>query len=167
MSEEFLTVTEASEKLSVSPRTIQRYCRQGRLNHKWIQGKRHKELRIIPPIEYTDLPGVKHRTGIDASDLVSRADFERSFNDLRGQIAEKDRRIRELEDELAKMRRSHAATDTGSLAEFSRKADMILYDVEQVRPKEKRLILKLAREVSAHAEFLKKLGMGDKPIETD
>ena len=167
MSEEFLTVTEAADKLAVSPRTIQRYCRQGRLNHKWIQGKRHKELRIIPPIDYTGLPGVKHHKGIDTSALVSHADFERSVNDLRGQIAEKDRRIRELEDEMAKMRRTpHGGQDT-LLPEFSRKADVILYDIEQVRPKEKRLIIKLAKEVSAHAEFLKKLGMNDKPVETD
>lgn len=57
MSEELLTVIEAAKKLGVSPRTIQRYCKQGRLNHKWVQGKRHKELRILSPIPISQLPG--------------------------------------------------------------------------------------------------------------
>ena len=82
MSEEFLTAAETANILSVSIRTIQRYCKQGRLNYKWITGKRHKELRIIPPIPVSDLPGVKRQKGMSSIDYVTRTDFENTTEEM-------------------------------------------------------------------------------------
>ena len=168
MSEDYLSVTEAAEKLSVSPRTIQRYCKQGRLNHKWISGKRHKELRIIPPLPIMDLPGVKQKKILDASDYVTKDDFVNTTGELRSLLAEKDRRIEELENELHRLQSAipgnsqppiSAETTQPPDSEFYKRAQQLLHDFKTVRPVEKRLIIKMAKEVQAHSEFLRSLGM--------
>ena len=71
MSEELLTVAEAASKLGVSPRTIQRYCKQGRLNFKWVKGKRHKELRILSPIPISQLPGGRRKNLAGTFDYIN------------------------------------------------------------------------------------------------
>ena len=168
MSEEYLTVTEAAEKLSVSPRTIQRYCKQGRLNYKWVTGKRHRELRIIPPIPVSDLPGVRQKKGIDA-DFVTIEDFQISADELRHQLMEKDRRIDELIEEIEHLKNSltEKTSIRGMLHTESHDTDILdkarelVRDYNEVRPVEKKLILKMAKELKAHTEFLRSLGMSN------
>jgi hypothetical protein len=146
MSEELLTVAEAAAKLSVSSRTIQRYCKQGLLNHKWVAGKRHKELRIIPPIPVSELPGVKKKK------VLSKADVENI-------IEEQKLRIEKLEKEITQLKSlSH---DTGLL----KKADSLVNDFDKVRPIEKKLILKMAKEIKVYGDYLRSIGMN--PTEHD
>ena len=135
MSEELMTVGEAAKKLSVSPRTIQRYCKQGLLNHKWIRGKRHKELRIVPPIPLSMLPGVKRGSAPGAEDLATRKELEELFTSFSRELAERDHRINIL-----------------------LKVESLLEEFETVRPVEKKLILKLAHEIQLHRKFLRTLG---------
>jgi hypothetical protein len=135
MSEELMTVGEASKKLSVSPRTVQRYCKQGLLNHKWIRGKRHKELRIVPPIPLSLLPGVKQGSAPGAGDLVTRKELEELFASFNRELAERDRHI-----------------------DAQQRVESLLEDFETVRPVEKKLILKLARELQSQNKFLRTLG---------
>ena len=135
MSEELMTVGEAAKKLSVSPRTIQRYCKQGLLNHKWIRGKRHKELRIVPPIPLSMLPGVRRGSAPGAGDLATRKELEELFTSFSRELAERDHRINIL-----------------------LKVESLLEEFETVRPVEKKLILKLAQELQSHSKFLRTLG---------
>ncbi|MFC1693711.1 DUF3294 domain-containing protein [Candidatus Latescibacterota bacterium] len=161
MSEEYLTVIEAAGKLSVSPRTIQRYCKQDLLNYKWVTGKRHKELRIIPPIEASNLPGVRHKTQFNPSDFVTKENFVTITGELKN-------RIKELETKLEMAKTASAAatgvSDTVSdsaqvTGDIHEKTRSFLKDFEKVRPIEKKLILKMAEEIKAHGEFLSSLGM--------
>lgn len=171
MSEDYLTVAEAAEKLSVSHRTIQRYCRQGRLNYKWVMGKRHRELRIIPPIPVDALPGVKQKRVLDASDYVTISAFESKTEELRQLLLEKDSRIEELEQKIAQLKSmisvGSGAPESAGISqshggEILKKAVSLLNDFTKVRPVEKKLILKMAKEVEAHGEYLRAIGM-DKP----
>ena len=160
-----MTVNETAKKLGVSVRSVQRYCKHGLLNHKWIHGKRHRELRIIPPIPLTLLPGVKRMTAAAGEDLVSREEFEDLSAILRRELALRDRRIETLERELAQLSpgsgspvgdaTAHEAPPAG----FLERAGAIIDDYERIRPVEKKLILTIARMVKAQEEFLGKLGM--------
>ena len=169
MSEEYLTVTKAAETLSVSKRTIQRYCRQGRLNYKWVQGTRHRELRIIPPIPIGELPGVHHKKEIDTSDLLTRSDFDIAIVDLRQRLLDQERRIEDLEREIARLAAGRegavmiAETASASIAdgELRKKIDTLIHDFETVRPVEKQLVLKIAREVKEHVDALIHMERGD------
>ena len=76
MSEEYLTVAEFAHKLGVSPRTVQRYCKDGRLKHKWVKGKRHKELRILPPIQMTQLPYSRRKNFTGTFDYLTKIKSE-------------------------------------------------------------------------------------------
>jgi hypothetical protein len=167
VGDHMMTVSEAAKKLGVSVRSVQRYCKHGLLNHKWIHGKRHRELRVIPPIPLTILPGVKRGTAVVGENLVSREEFEEIFATLRREIALSDRRIESLERELERL-----STETGSPGEsapalespptgFLERAGEVIDDYERIRPVEKKLILSIARTVKAQEEFLKKLGMGE------
>ena len=177
MSEEFLTAAETASILSVSIRTIQRYCKQGRLNYKWVTGKRHKELRIIPPIPVSDLPGVKRQKGMSSIDYVTRTDFENTTEEMKLHLREKDSRIGELENEIAQLKslitqNSGTVIRTGGSGlsgdELREKAEALVKDFNKVRPVEKKLILKLARDIQAHDRFLRSLGMtsteSDEPL---
>jgi len=159
MSEEYLTVAEAAEKLSVSPRTIQRYCKQGRLNYKWVHGKRHRELRIIPPIPVADLPGVKIKK--EAIDFVTADEYRAAIEELKESLLEKDRVIEEIRREVERLKSIGAggSTATPDDREILERAREIVHDFRKVRPVEKKLILKMAKEIEAHAEFLRSLGM--------
>lgn len=166
MQDELMTVNETAKKLGVSGRSVQRYCKQGLLNHKWIHGKRHRELRIIPPIPLTLLPGVKRGTAAAGEVLVSKEEFDEFSAILRRELALRDRRIETLERELTRL-----SPGTGSPvgdvtvpeappAGFLERAGAIIDDYERIRPVEKKLILTIARTVKAQEEFLRKLGMG-------
>lgn len=160
-----MTVSEAANKLGVSARTVQRYCKHGLLNHKWIHGKRHRELRIIPPIPISLLPGVRHAAPITGEDLVSREELETLSTALRHELALRDNRIESLEHELARLSAvagasgDAAAAPESPAAAFLDRAGEIIEDYERVRPVEKKLILALARTVKAQEEFLRKMGM--------
>jgi excisionase family DNA binding protein len=171
MADEFLTVAEAAHKLGVSPRTIQRYCRQGRLNHRWVSGKRHKELRILPPITLDRLPGVKRKSQINISDYVARKDFEETVSRLERELLKKDLRIDELRHELARMKERFDGVPGDSRTSapgfpgdetFRERIETVFHEFENVRPTEKRLIVKLAQTLKDHGIFLKSLGYGDK-----
>lgn len=168
MSEELLTVIEAAKKLSVSPRTIQRYCKQGRLNHKWVQGKRHKELRILSPIPISQLPGGRRRNLASTFDYVTKNDIEDLTSDLKNMLDEKDRRIAMLEEETAKMKAIVGSTagsrsissDNEPVEILSKgKIETLLHELEKVRPAERKLVLKLAQEIQTHEKYLESLGM--------
>ena len=166
MADVLFTVIEAAEKLGVSPRTIQRYCKQGRLNHKWVNGKRHKELRVIPPISLDKLPGVKRRSALNAADYVTRKDFDEYATKIDREILKKDIRIDELKEEIINLKSqinagssesqtiSHKQFDDSSTIKT---ADTLVYEFEKVRPAEKRLILKLVETIKEHDKILRKL----------
>jgi hypothetical protein len=165
MQDELMTVNETAKKLGVSVRSVQRYCKHGLLNHKWIHGKRHRELRIIPPIPLTLLPGVKRMTAAAGEDLVSREEFDELSAILRRELALCDRRIETLERELAQLSPG-TGTPVGDVtapevspAGFLERAGVIIDDYERIRPVEKKLILTIARMVKAQEEFFRKLGM--------
>jgi len=174
MVEEFFTVAEASEKLGVSPRTIQRYCKQGRLNHKWVNGKRHKELRILPPISLEKLPGVKRRSPLNVADYVTRKDFDEITARLDREILKKDIRIDELKEEIIVLKSKlgtsddHQTVSAPSVREshIMKAAESLVYEFEKVRPAEKKLILKLASTIRTHNKFLRTLGMTEKSDES-
>jgi len=167
--EEYLTVQEAAEKLSISPRSVQRYCREGRLNHKWVQGKRHKELRIVPPISFSNLPGVRKKKVLTSFDYVTKPDIESITEDLRKRIQEKELHIQKLEMEIIELKAliKGQSSVSGSSHGLGDKTDMIIHDFETVRPKERKLIVKMAEEIKTHGEFLKTLGMTDNSENTD
>jgi len=169
MADEFLTVAEASNKLGVSPRTIQRYCRQGRLNHKWVSGKRHKELRILPPISLDKLPGVKRKTQLNAADYVTRKDFDENASKFERELLKKDIRIDELRQEITRLKTQLE----GAVAKpqepvpahevdgyIQKMLTSLTHEFEKVRPAEKRLIIKIAETIKDHDKFLKTLGYG-------
>lgn len=168
MSEELLTVVEAARKLGISPRTIQRYCKQGRLNFKWVNGKRHKELRILSPIPISQLPGGRRRNLAGTFDYITKSDLEEITAELKDNINEKDHRIAMLEEETEKLKSitdkaknllniisSYDSSDT----HLRIRIKDFLHEYEKVRPAEKKLILKLAKEVQAHEEYLESIGM--------
>ncbi|MCE5251622.1 helix-turn-helix domain-containing protein [bacterium] len=173
MVDEFFTVTEAAEKLGVSPRTIQRYCKQGRLNHKWISGKRHKELRILPPISLDKLPGVKRRSPLNVADYVTRKDFDDITARLDREILKKDIRIDELKQEIIMLKSMLGDGDSGDGGDDSlpkirdsrllKAAESLVHEFEKVRPAERKLILKIASTLRTHDLFLKKMGMAENP----
>jgi hypothetical protein len=158
MQDELLTVLDVAAKLGVSVRTVQRYCKQGLLNHKWIHGKRHRELRIVPPIPLSLLPGVKHGSALAEGDFISREDYDSLAATLTRELASRDDRIEALERQLSEAVSGTGAAqgvDTGIIE----RAEALVRDLERVRPVEKKLILALARTVKKHDEFLATLGM--------
>ncbi|MFA6470411.1 MAG: helix-turn-helix domain-containing protein [Candidatus Latescibacterota bacterium] len=163
--EELMTVVEAAEKLSVSPRTVQRYCKHGLLNHKWIHGKRHKELRVVPPIPLSLLPGVKHGSAPDLGDLVSKKELEEIISTFKRELSDRDNRIDILEKELSKFaplpnepEGQKTVLAASADPNLRRKMESFLNEFEQVRPLEKQLIIKLAHELQSHSKFLRTLG---------
>lgn len=162
MDDELLTVAEAASKLGVSPRTVQRYCKQGRLNHKWIMGKRHKELRIVPPIPLSQLPGGRRRNLNDTFDYVTRREFEEMTLEYQRILENRDRRIALLEEETAALKSILGNGEHGlNLA----KIEKVFNEIDRVRPSETKLLIKLAKEVNEHTKYLKAIGMT--PPETD
>ena len=163
--EELMTVVEAAEKLGVSPRTIQRYCKQGLLNHKWIHGKRHKELRVVPPIPLTLLPGVKYGLAPNLYDLVSKKELEKVISVFKLELTVRDNRIDILENKLSKLASlpnepggRQTVSNTSADPDLRRKMESFLNEFDLVRPLEKQLILKLARELQSQSKFLRTLG---------
>ncbi len=160
MSDELISVGDAAKKLGVSDRTVQRYCKQGLLNYKWVHGKRHRELRIVPPIPLSLLPGVKRGSAPENGDLVTKGEFERMHAELTGEIARRDQRIERLEHEISQLTGgvelpASAPFETGRLE----RVESLLEEYERIRPVERKLILKLARTVKEQDEFLRTLGM--------
>ena len=168
MNENFLTVSEAASKLGVSPRTIQRYCKQSRLNHKWVQGKRHKELRILSPIPVSQLPSGRRRSLAGTFDYVSKEDFEKTTSEMKQKLNEKDLQIAVLDEQVSELKSMITAAKASpqgipevdlSVKDSKTKLINMLYEYENVRPAEKKLILKLAKEIKEHEKYLSSLGM--------
>lgn len=167
MSDEMISVGDAAKKLGVSTRTVQRYCKQGLLNHKWVHGKRHRELRIVPPIPLSLLPGVKRGSAVDSSNMVTKEEFADMQTALTLEIVRRDQRIEKLERGLAHIsRHGEIIPDSGlsgsgsSESERLERIESILEEYQHVRPVERKLILKLARTVKEQDDFLRTLGMG-------
>ena len=152
MEEKLLTVAEAASKLNVSPRTIQRYCNQGRLAFKWVMGARHRELRIVSPIPLTQLPGARRKNVAGSFDYVSKEDYDETIRGLKTELAEKERRITVLERKLDSTGVSAPSEPVDRIYAFMR-------ELERIRPAEQKLILKLAREMQEHEQYLVSLGM--------
>jgi hypothetical protein len=160
MSDELISVGDTAEKLGVSARTVQRYCKQGILNHKWVHGKRHRELRIVPPIPLSLLPGVKRGSAPDTGDLATKQELADMHAAFTREIAQRDQRIEHLEREISRMARepglpASAPFETDRLE----RVESLLDEYERVRPVERKLILKLARTVKEQEMFLRTLGM--------
>jgi len=168
MSEELLNVSEAAEKIGVSPRTVQRYCKQGLLNHKWVRGKRHRELRVVPPIPMSLLPGVKRGTAPGAQDMAFRHEFESLRASLTREIQERDRRIEALERQVSGVSHRDATGATvpqpAPSPDSSRleRLENRFAEFERVRPVEQKLILRLAQTVKEQGDLIRALGMHDK-----
>ena len=163
MSDELISVSDAALKLGVSARTVQRYCKQGILDHKWVHGKRHRELRIVPPIPLSLLPGVKRGSASDAGDLATKQELEAIHAEFTREITLRDQRIENLEREITRLT---AGTGHPESAPFEtdrlERVESLLDEYERVRPVERKLILKLARTVKEQDEFLRTLGMQER-----
>ncbi len=156
MSDELITVSDAAKKLGVSSRTVQRYCKQGLLNHKWVHGKRHRELRIVPPIPVSLLPGIKRGSALGSSESVSREEFERLRQTLTREIQDRDRRIEALEHRVSGFRSgARTVSENAPLDSRLERLEALLEEYERVRPVEKKLILKLAQTVKEHENALR------------
>ncbi len=167
MEEKFLTVTEAAAKLNVSTRTIQRYCKQGRLAHRWVSGPRHKELQIVSPIPLSLLPGGHKKTLAETFGYLTREVYQQDVDELRQELAEKDRRIVVLEQEIRILKQyvtdksgapSLEYTGAGMLSDVVKRISDLIEDYEKIRSAEKKLILKLARKVQEHEQYLTRVG---------
>ncbi len=139
MQDELLTVGEVAGKLGVSVRTVQRYCKQGLLNHKWIHGKRHRELRIVPPIPLSLLPGVKHGSALSEGDFISREDYDSLASTLTRELARRDERIEALEHLLSEMDSGTARLPQDNTPQIGsagilERAEALVRDLERVRP---------------------------------
>lgn len=166
MSEDYLSVAETAKKLGVSPRTIQRYCKDGRLNHKWVKGKRHKELRILQPIQISHLPCGRRKNLADTFDYVTKIDFEEITSEL-------NRKLSALEEENEKLKSiiTHSDSPHGIISDklinemqMRDKLSTFLHEFKKVRPAEKRLILKLAKDVKDIEDQLKSRGIMESEI---
>jgi excisionase family DNA binding protein len=159
MEEKLLTVAEAASKLNVSPRTIQRYCRQGRLNHTWVMGSRHRELRVVSPIPLTQLPGGRRRTVAGTFDYVSKDEHQEILEGLHAEISALKERVLALEHSREAENRHEADLGDPTITPaILKRMQTFLDEFERIRPAEQKLILKLAREVREHEEFLATLG---------
>ena len=158
MMDVLLTVKEAAEKLGVSPRTIQRYCRQGKLKHKWIQGLRHKELRIIPPLFRKGitrgLAGTANTPVHDEREMI--------ISRLEQELEAKDRKLDRLtmeigrNTELAAMAADYKARIHELSEENRRLQDTVNKCLRETRlgELEKKLILRIAKDLSSMKEIL-------------
>lgn len=155
MEEKLLTVAEAASKLNVSPRTIQRYCSQGRLEHRWVMGARHKELRIVSPIPLSQLPGSRRKTIAGTFEYVSTEAFEQEISELRDELDRSRERIEQLENRLA----DSGSGDPQSQDDgFRERVTAFMMEFVRVRPAEQKLILKLAQELKEHEAYLVSIG---------
>jgi len=153
MKDDYLSVAETAKKLGISPRTVQRYCKDGRLNHKWVQGKRHKELRILPPIQISHLPCGRRKNIAGTFDYLTSNEFGEFKTELERKIEEKDRRIAQLEEDLeilkSELSGASSSRTSSTTGDLTRGISLFLREYQQVRPAEKKLILKIARELQA------------------
>lgn len=168
MNDEYISVHEAAKKLGVSQRTIQRYCKEKRLNYIWIQGKRHKEIRILPPIAISQLPVGRKKNIAGAFDYITKTVFDETTFELKRKIEEKERHIAALEMQIAELKakiekafekngnQSNILSDNKQAWE---KIKNFIDEFEKIRPTEKKLILKIAGEVKTLREYLESLGM--------
>jgi len=153
-----LTVKEAAENLCVSPRTIQRYCRQGKLKHKWVQGLRHKELRIFPPL---------FRKGITrglagTADTPVHDEREIIISRLEQELEAKDRKIDRLtmetgrNTELAAIVADYKTRLQKCSEENRRLQESVNTFLRETRLSalEKKLILRIAKDLSSLKEAL-------------
>ena len=163
MSDELISVGDAAKKLGVSARTVQRYCKQGLLNHKWVHGKRHRELRIVPPISLSLLPGVKRGSAPDCVDMVTKRELEDMRAAFTLEIARRDQRIEHLEREVSRLAGGLGMPEDAPFeTDRLERVEALFNEYERVRPVERKLILKLARTVKEQEEFLQTLGMEDR-----
>jgi len=173
MADEYFTVNETAEKLGVSIRTVQRWCMQGRLNHTWVEGVRHKELRVLPPITLDKLPGGKRKGSFMLPDGVARTEFTDTVERLNRELLRKDIRIDELSREIEALRarlddptgRAASAAGVGSSA--IARIVAFIDEFERVRPAEQKLIIKLASTLGNHNRFLRTQGYEDSDEEEE
>jgi excisionase family DNA binding protein len=120
MTEQGLTITQAAKILGVSPKTIRRHIKDGKIPYVLVQGKFGEEYRIfeLPPVlgkeEPTDSTGQDSATAEGSSpaenataaennltwaiDLVN--DLQKTNLQLAAQLGAAQERIRELESRL-------------------------------------------------------------------
>jgi MerR family copper efflux transcriptional regulator len=116
--EQGVTIAQAAKTLGVSPKTIRRHIKDGKIPHVLVQGKFGEEYRILDlpsiTVENLDTSGEDkaRMEGESSADSAAQADSSTSWavdliNDLQktnlqlaGQLGAAQERIRELESQV-------------------------------------------------------------------
>ena len=119
MSDEGLTIAQAAEALGVSPKTIRRHIKDGKIHHVVVQGKYGPEYRIpeLPntlqrepsdDVSTEESPGMEESTQGGSSTITITptlamdiiTDLQKTNLQLAGQLGAAQERIHELEGQL-------------------------------------------------------------------
>jgi hypothetical protein len=135
-----------------------------------VDGVRHKELRIKSPIPISQLPGGRRKNLGSTFDYVSKPELDEIVFNLKSSIEAKDKRIAALEEQIAVLKESggSAAPSDGDFEHrlTQSKLEHLLAEIEKVRPAERKLVLKLAKAIQAHEQFLERLGLNKQESES-
>lgn len=95
---EGLTLTQAAKAMHLSPKTVRRYIKQGKIPYKLVPGKYGDEYRIteLPPnrIQQEALD----KTPALALDIIHR--LEQENRNLAGQLGASQEKVRNLENQV-------------------------------------------------------------------
>jgi MerR family copper efflux transcriptional regulator len=123
--EQGYTIAQAAKTLGVSPKTIRRHIKDGKIPHVLVQGKFGEEYRILDlpsiTVENLDTSGEDKATmeGESSADSAAQADSSNNWtvdliNDLQktnlqlaGQLGAAQERIRELESQVMLLTTRH------------------------------------------------------------
>lgn len=98
LENEGLTITQAAKAMRLSPKTIRRHIKEGKIPHKLVPGKYGYEYRIteLPLHELKEQP--LDTTPTLALDILHR--LEQENRNLAGQLGAAQERIRTLENQV-------------------------------------------------------------------
>ncbi len=95
---EGLTIAQAARAMRLSPKTVRRYIKQGKIPYKLVPGKYGNEYRIteLPPDSIRD--EALDKTPALAMDMIHR--LEQENRNLAGMLGTAQERIRTLENQV-------------------------------------------------------------------
>jgi len=98
LKNEGLTITQAAKSLRLSPKTIRRHIKEGKIPYKLVPGKYGDEYRIteLPPHTIKEQP--LDTTPTLTLDIIHR--LEQENRNLAGQLGAAQERIRTLENQI-------------------------------------------------------------------
>ncbi len=102
---EGLTLTQAAKAMRLTPKTVRRHIKQGKIPYKLVPGKYGDEYRILelPPEKIRD--EALDKTPTLAMDIIHRLELEN--RNLAGQLGAAQERIRTLETQVKLLTTPH------------------------------------------------------------